>query len=333
MLTRCFRFCSILALLFVTATANAVADEPILLRFSHVVGEKTPKGIGAELFKEKAEARLPGRVRVEVYPRSMKFRDEEVLLALLFGDIELAAPSFTLFRAYNPAMQVFELPFMFDSIDHLHRFEATPTGQALLASMENRGIKGLSYWDNGPRVMSAIRPLRSPADAKGLVFRIEPSAVFQKQYDRIGATAIPMPFAMLTDALRDGLIEGQENSWSNIRSRGVQDYQKDFLETNHSFLGYMVVTNAQFWNGLPPDVRVTLEQVMREVSVEVNRIALQDANTSRSTVAATPGVTVRAPTAEEREQWRDALTPVWDDFRQDIGANVIAAAVAAGREP
>lgn len=324
----------LIAALLAAATLLAMAparaqDGPIVIRFSHVVGEKTPKGIGAELFKQRAEAKLPGRVRVEVYPLSRKYTDEEVLTAMVLGDVELAAPSFTQFRGFNRAMQVFELPFLFESTDHLHRFQQSTVGRQLLDFMLPQGIMGLAYWDNGMRAISANKPLLVPADAEGLLFRTEPSAVFQAQYQRIGVPVLPLPFSAVPDAVRDGLVQGQENSWSNIYSRGLHTLHRYFTEFDHSFLGYMVVTNADFWSGLPPDVRETLEAVLAEVTAEVNVIAREQAETDRRKAKEEGKIEILKPSPAQIEEWREAFIPVWQDFEPQIGKPIIEAAEAA----
>jgi len=317
--------------LLVLSAVSVRADDPILIRFSHVVGEQTPKGIGARLIKERVEERLPGRVRVEVHPRSQRFTDNEVLLALLFGDVELAAPSLAKFRAYSRSMQVFDLPFLFTDVDHVQRFQQSPTGRKLLDSMLPRGIKGLAYWDNGMRVISANKPLRVPSDASGLVFRIEPSSVFREQYAAMGVVGIPMPFSRVTDAIREGLVEGQENAWSNIYSRKIHTLHKNFTELRHSFLGYMVVTSAEFWDGLPADVRPVLEEVLAEVTVEVNRLAREKAGGDRERAKSEGGIQIIMPSEAERRQWIDVMKPVWKQSESQIGKAVIDAAVAAGQ--
>ncbi|MGZ8995359.1 MAG: DctP family TRAP transporter solute-binding subunit [Rhodospirillales bacterium] len=304
-------------------------DRPIVIRFSHVVDERTPKGIGAELFKQSAEARLPGRVVVEVYPQARRYTDEEVLTAMALGDVELAAPSFTQFRGFNRAMQVFELPFLFENVDHLHRFQDSIIGRQLLDFMLPQGIMGLAYWDNGMRTISANKPLLVPADAEGLLFRTEPSAVFQAQYQRIGVSVLPLPFRAVPDAIREGLIEGQENSWSNIYSRGIHTLHKVFTELDHSFLGYMVVTNSDFWTALPADVRTTLEAVLAEVTAEVNTIAREQAETDRQKAMDEGRVEILKPTPAQLDEWREAFTAVWPDFEPQIGKEIIDAAIAA----
>ena len=310
-------------------TAPSAAQDPIVIRFSHVVAENTPKGAGTLMFKRLVEERLAGRVRVEVYPRSQRFNDDQVLLALLFGDVEMAAPSLAKFRAYSRALQVFDLPFLFEDVDHVHRFQNGPAGQALLQSMRNRGIEGLAYWENGMRVISAAKPIRHPADVRDLLFRIEPSSVFQEQWTRVGAVGIAMPFSRVTDAIRDGIVDAQENAWSNIRSRGIHHLHRHFTEMEHSYLGYMVVASTEFWNGLPADVRGVLEETLAEVTVEVNRRARAQAEADRRAVMDAEAVTVIQLTEAEKDPWREALSPLWDRFEAEIGRDVIAAARAA----
>jgi C4-dicarboxylate-binding protein DctP len=319
----------LIAVLFCISTNAAMASEPIVIRFSHVVSENTPKGIGAKLFKERAEARLPGRVRVDLYPGAQKFNDSEVVLALLFGDVEMAAPSFAKLTTFNKALRIFDLPFVFPNMGAYHRFVDSPAGQNLLEGKLPAGIRGLAYWDNGVRVMTAKRALRTPGDADGLVFRIEPSVVLQAQYSRIGAIPQPMPFGRLRDAVRDGVIDAQENTWSNIASKQIQRMHPFVTDLNHSVLGYMVIVSDEFWSGLPDDIRATLDQIIAELSVELRIIADDHAIRMRDEIAATDGVTIVTPSSAELAQWRDALCPVWDQFEADIGAATLAEAVNA----
>lgn len=309
---------------------SARAEEPILIRFSHVVGENTPKGKGAEMFKQRVEERLAGKVSVEIYPRSLKFNDDEVFMALLFGDVEMAAPSFSKFRSYAPVLKVFDLPFLFTDVEHLHRFQQSSMGKQLLQTMLPVGIEGLAYWDNGMRAISANKPLIVPADAKGLVMRIEPSDVIQQQYARIGVVGVPMPFSQVYDAIKQGVVEGQENSWSNIQNRQIQTLQKHFTELDHSFQGYMVIASQDFWEDLPDDIRSELTEILAEVTIEVNRIAAEQAASDRRKVAESEGVEIITPSEKDVQLWRDAMTPVWSQFEPEIGQVVIDAAVAAG---
>ena len=305
--------------------------EPIVIRFAHVAHEGAPKGIGAKLLQKRVEERLAGKVVVKVYPRSLKYNDNQVLLRLLLGDIELAAPSFSKFRSFTKKIQIFDVPFLFKDLEAVHRFQAGPAGRELLDSMKDKKLKGLTFWDNGFRVISARRPIRLPADLKGLVFRIEPSAVIAAQYNAIGVTPIPMPYKDLREAAQVGLINGQENTWSNIVSKGIYDFQRHYTEIDHTFQGYVLVTSDDFWNGLPPDIRATLEEILKEVSVEVNRIAKSGQANARQKVLQTGKVKVTEVTDAEMKVWRETLRPIRQQFEGEIGKALLEAADAANR--
>lgn len=300
--------------------------QPITIRFSHVVGENTPKGIGAKMFKEAVEKRLAGKVVVEIYPKSQKYTDEQAILGLLFGDVEMAAPSFTKFRKFSKTLQVFDLPFLFENVEEVHKFQQSAAGQKLLSSMEDRGIKGLTYWDNGMRVISAKKPIKNPADLDGLTFRIEPSFVFQKQYARFGAIANPMPFRRLHDALRVGIVDGHENAWSNMLSRKLHLLRPYFTEVGHSYLGYMVVTSVNFWNTLPADIRTELETILSEITVTVNTLALEKEMNDKKAIMSDAKVQVITLDEAAKKEWRDALIPLWAEFENDIGKEIMDAA-------
>ena len=315
-------------LLFRTENLEAVDGDIIKIRFSHVVAENTPKGQGALLFKKLAEERLAGKVEIEILPDSVRFTDEQVLLGLLFGDVEIAAPSLAKFRRFSKSIQIFDLPFLFDDLEQVHQFQTGAIGKSLLDSMLSRGIKGLSYWDSGMRVISANRQLKAPADLANLLFRIEPSAVIETQYRSLGANTFVLPFNRVYDALKLGLVDGQENSWSNIASRKFYQVQSHLVETNHSFQGYMVVTSVHFWESLPPEIRDTLKQILDEVSLEVNRSSVEKQRDSRELVLKAMGKDrVYNLNNDERAAWRSAMQPIWEKFRSEIGDEVIDAAV------
>lgn len=320
-----------LAVLCAVLTGGARAEEPIVLRFSHIVSANDPKGIGAELFRKRVEERLADKVQVQVFPGGELFTDEQIFEALWFRDVHLAAPSLSKFRNLTKRLQVFDLPFLFEDVEAVHRFQDSETGQHLLNAAIDKGIKGLAYWDNGMRVLSAPQPLRRPEDAAGLKFRIEPSAVIEAQYETLDALPVRLPFGRVYDALSSGLVDAQENSWSNSYSQKFHRFTKNFTETDHSFLGYMVIVNVLFWESLPPDIRTELEKILAEVSVEVRRIAQEKAQSSRQAVIA-DGAQVLELSPAEREAWINTLKPVWQQFEADIGKEVIDAAVAAGRK-
>jgi C4-dicarboxylate-binding protein DctP len=227
-------------------------------------------------------------------------------------------------------LQVVDLPFLFDDVEAVHRFQGGPTGQLLLDSLTPTGVKALAFWDNGMRVISATRPLRMPADVQGLRFRIVPSEIIEAQYKALKAVTFEMPFSRVYETMASGLIQGGENSWSNIYASRFYEVHRYITETNHSYLGYVVATSTRFWDSLPDDIREQLTQILAEVTEEVNRIASEQARSSRQEVI-DQGVEVIELTAEEREAWVTALKPVWQQFEGEIGEEVIEAAVAANR--
>ena len=309
----------------------ASAADPISIKFAHVVAEHTPKGQGALLFKKLAEERLPGQVKVEVYPNSSLFGDGKEMEALLLGDVQLLAPSLAKFEHYSKPIQIFDLPFLFTDINALDRFQQSPQGQALLKSMEGKGITGLGYWHNGMKQLSANKALYEPKDARGLKFRVQASAVLDEQFKALRAAPRKMSFAEVYQGLQTGVVNGTENTWSNYESQNVYEVQKFFTESNHGAIDYMVITNTKFWNGLPEEVRKTLDQVMAEVTVEVNKQAEALNQTSRQRIADSGNSEIITLTPEQRELWREAMRPVWKKFESDIGPEVIAAAEQANQ--
>ncbi|GAB3368894.1 TRAP transporter substrate-binding protein [Azotobacter armeniacus] len=309
----------------------AHAADPIIIKFSHVVAANTPKGEGAQLFKKLAEERLPGKVRVEVYPNSSLFGDGKEMEALLLGDVQIIAPSLAKFEHYSKPIQIFDLPFLFDDMAAVDRFQASPAGQGLLSSMESKGITGLGYWHNGLKQLSANKPLYEPKDARGLKFRVQASAVLEEQFKAVRANPRKMSFAEVYQGLQTGVVNGAENPYSNIYSQKMHEVQKYITESNHGLLDYMVITNTKFWNGLPEDVRSELSKIMDEVSVEVNKQAeaLNQADKQRIIEAGTTEIIQLTP--EQRAKWREAMQPVWQKFEGEIGADLIKAAQTANQ--
>jgi C4-dicarboxylate-binding protein DctP len=309
----------------------AIAADPISIKFAHVVAEHTPKGQGALMFKKLAEERLPGRVKVEVYPNSSLFGDGKEMEALLLGDVQLLAPSLAKFEHYAKSIQVFDLPFLFDNIAAVDRFQQSPEGQALLKSMEGKGITGLGYWHNGMKQLSANKALYEPKDARGLKFRVQASAVLDEQFKTLRAAPRKMSFAEVYQGLQTGVVNGTENTWSNYESQNVHEVQKFFTESDHGAIDYMVITNTKFWNGLPEDVRTSLNAIMAEVTVEVNKQAeaLNQASKQRISAAGTSEVITLTP--EQRQLWRETMRPVWKKFESAIGADLIKAAEQANQ--
>ncbi|WP_419735871.1 TRAP transporter substrate-binding protein [Pseudomonas sp. COR18] len=303
----------------------AQAADPIVIKFAHVVAENTPKGQGALLFKKLAEERLPGRVKVEVYPNSSLFGDGKEMEALLLGDVQMLAPSLAKFEQYTRQVQIYDLPFLFNDLAAVDRFQGAQ-GKALLTSMQDKGILGLAYWHNGLKQLSANKPLRVPADARGQKFRVQASSVLEEQFKAIRANPRKMSFAEVYQGLQTGTVNGTENTWSNYESQKVNEVQKYFTESNHGLIDYMVITNSKFWGGLPPDVRSELEKIMGEVTVEVNRQAEALNQSARQKIVDARTSEIITLTPEERAQWREAMKPVWKKFEGEIGADLIEAA-------
>jgi C4-dicarboxylate-binding protein DctP len=326
-----------MALLLVLSACSGGSNPaaPIKIKFSHVVAETTPKGIGAIKFKQLVEQRLAGKVVVEVFPNSQLYGDDKEMEALLLGDVQLIAPSLAKFGKYTKKLQVFDLPFLFDDLSAVERFQKGPMGKQLLSTMANAGFLGLGYWHNGMKQLSANKPLRLPTDAKGVKFRIQQSDVLQAQFEALGANPQKLAFAEVYNALQTGVVDGAENPWSNIYSKKIHEVQKYFSETSHGVLDYLIVTRTSFWTGLPADIRTELEKILAEVTEEVNKRAFDLEIENRQKVIDfgkdTKKTEVLTLTKEELAQWREAMKPVWQKFEKDIGKDVIDAALAANQ--
>jgi C4-dicarboxylate-binding protein DctP len=316
------------ALVALSGPAVQAAD-PIVIKFSHVVADATPKGQGALMFQKLVAERLGGKVKVEVYPNSQLFGDAKEMEALALGDVQIIAPSLSKFDKFTKQLQVFDLPFLFNDIAAVDRFQKSPEGKKLLRSMEKKGFIGLGYWHNGMKQLSAKKPFRVPADLSGLKFRIQQSDVLVAQFRALKANPQKMAFSEVYQALQTGTVDGQENTWSNIYSQKFYEVQDTVLESNHGLIDYMIVVNAGFWKKLPADVRGTLESIMDEVTDKVNAIALSLNERDKKRIADAGKAKIVKPTAAEVAEWRKAMAPVWQKFERQIGADLIKAASAA----
>lgn len=305
----------------------ARAQSPLVLKFSHVVAEKTPKGQAAMKFKEVAEKKLPGKVEVQVFPNSQLFGDAKELEALLLGDVQFIAPSLSKFDRYTKKVQLFDLPFLFDDVAAVDRFQASSKGKALLESMKPRGLLGLAYWHNGMKELSTNKErLQRPEDVKGLKFRIQQSDVLEAQFRALGANPQKMAFSEVYQALQTGVVDGQENTWSNIYSQKFFEVQKTIAETNHGVIDYMVVTNAKWWDGLPADVRKGLSEAMAEATVHGNKVAGELNADDRKKIADAGKAKIQKLTKDDVAAWRKTMEPVWKKFEGEIGRDLIDAA-------
>jgi len=305
------------------------AADPILIKFSHITADSTPKGQGALLFKKLVEERLPDQVKVEVYPNSSLYGDGKEMEALLLNEVQMLAPAPSKLEQYTKQLQLFDLMFLFDDVAAAQRFQQSDKGKAMLKSMEDKGITGLAYWLNGMRQFTANKPLREPGDARGLKFRVQPSDLQAAQYSALRAVPRKMAFDEIYQGLQTGVVNAQDNPWSNIYSQKYYEVQKYMTESNHGIGNYLLITNTQFWSSLPAPVRTELEQIIEEVTVEVNRQAEALNEKAKQNIIDTGKSDILVLTEEQRNAWRDAVRPAWKKFEAKIGTDLIEAAEAA----
>ena len=308
----------------------SAADAPIVIKFSHVVSPDTPKGKGALRFKELAEERTQGRVKVEVYPNSQLYKDKEEMEALQLGSVQMLAPSLAKFGPLGiKDFEVFDLPYIFKDTPAFRAVTEGSVGQMLLAKLEPKGIKGLGYWDNGFDVMTANKPLRKVSDFKGMKMRIQSSKVLDAEMRALGAIPQVLAFSELYQALQTGVVDGTENTPSNVFTQKVYEVQKHVTVSNHAHIAYAVITNKKFWENLPPDIRKTLEGAMRDATMYANAIADTENKVAIDKITASGRTTVYALTPAEVEEWRKALVPVHKEMEGRVGKATIDAVYKA----
>lgn len=318
--------CSAVALSTLPVFAHAACDSgERVVKFSHVTAVAGhPKGEMVAAFAERFDEQFDGKMCMEVFPNSTLFNDDKVLEALMLGDVQLAAPDVGKFDAYTQQLQVFNLPFLFDSTEAVQAFTETEQGEELLMSMESSGIIGLGWIFNGMRQFSANRPLLEPQDAVGLKFRATTSDVTEAMIAALDATPQALAFAEVYGALQTGVVDGQENTWSNIYTGKFYEVQDGVTETNHQFLTYLIVTSPEFLDSLGDD-RDAFTALIDGVSAEYNALA-NEANAASRQAIIDNGGTVRELTDEQRAAWVDVMKPVWAQFEDAIGTDVIEAA-------
>jgi C4-dicarboxylate-binding protein DctP len=306
------------------AVGPASAQQPIIIKFSHVVASDTPKGKGADKFKELAEKYTDGKVKVEVYTNSTLYKDKEELEALQLGAVQMLAPSLAKFGPIGiKEFEVFDLPFILPNKEALRRVTDGPLGKRLLTLLEPKGMIGLAYWDNGFKDMSANKPLHMPADFKGLKIRIQSSKVLEAEIRALGAIPQVMAFSEVYQALQTGVVDGAENPPSNIYTQKMHEVQKYIMLSEHGYVGYAVIVNKKFWEGLPADIRSQLEKAMTEATAYTNSIAQKENDDAMETMKKS-GLTQIVPlTAEEKQAWRTALLPVYQEMAARVGQGTI----------
>lgn len=309
--------------------AGPVLAKPVVIKFSHVVAENTPKGQMANKFKDLIAERLGDKVVVEVYPNSQLFSQNKVLEAILLGDVQMSAPAMSVFGRYTKQLELYDLPFLFKDIDAVNRFQASEAGQGMMMSMEKKGLIGLGYLHNGMKQLSSSKPLQVPADASGLKFRIMSSDVLAAQFKAIKATPLKKPFSEVFTLLQTRAIDGQENTWSNIYSKKFFEVQPYITESNHGLLDYMVVTSTEFWMGLDDALRMEIKKALDEAIVFGNQVAAEKSDTDKQKIIDSNRCKILELSTEERAQWVEVMKPVWGKFEKKIGKDLIDAAYSA----
>jgi C4-dicarboxylate-binding protein DctP len=313
------------AITLLNATA-AVAEKPVVIKFAHVVAENTPKGLMAERFKDLVEEKTDGAILVEVYPNSQLFGDDKVLEAMLLGDVQMAAPALSKFSRYTDVLALYDLPFLFTDLDAVDRFQQSEQGQAMLDSIASKGLMGLGYLHNGMKQLSSSQPLRVPADAAGLKFRIMSSEVLEAQFEALDAAPLKKPFSEVFTLLQTRAIDGQENTWSNIYSKKFFEVQPYITESNHGLLDYMVATSKAFWSSLSDEQRAQVREALDEALHYGNQVARDKAIEDKQKIADSGRSQIIELSADERAQWVEVMKPVWGQFEDEIGAELIEAA-------
>ena len=307
------------------AVRTARAQSPVLIKFSHVVAPDTPKGRAADKFKELAEQRTNGAVKVEVYPNSQLYKDKEEVEMLQLGAVQMLAPSTSKFGPLGvKEFEAFDLPYIFPNEAALRRVTEGPIGQGLFKKLESKGIQGLAYWDNGFKIMTSNRPMHLPSDLKGLKIRIQSSRVLEAQFKVVGALPQVMAFSDLYQALQTGVVDGEENTASNVYTQKLHEVQKHATLSYHGYIGYAVIVNKPFWDGLAPDVRKTLDGAMADATKFEQDGTQKDNDDALAAIKASGKTEIYTPTADELAAWRKAFDPVQKEMASRVGRDLIA---------
>jgi len=303
-------------------------EQPIVIKFSHVTAEDSPKGLAARRFAQLVRERTKGRVEVQVFANSMLFKDGEELEALRENQVQLIAPATSKIVGLAPQWQVLDIPYLFPSVEAVHRFVDGPARAELFGSFTAQGLQPLAFWDSGFKQMTNnTRPLVHPSDFEGLRFRVMiNSPVLEAQFRALGADAVPLPFSEVYSALEAHRVDGQENTFSNIVSMKLYEVQPYLTISDHGFLGYVVLANKDFWDGLPPDVRSVLEATLAEVTVWEREQAVAIERRMMAYLENEEHIAIHRQAAAEKQEWKDALAPVSQKFKREVSATLIEAA-------
>lgn len=313
-----------IAMVLGLASVHAQADDPIVIKFSHVAAIDTPKGQAAEYFKKQAETLTEGKVKVEIYPNSMLFKDKEELEALQMGSVQMLAP---VVGKLGPAgikeFEAFDLPYLFTDLNAVHRVTKGEIGKSLLTKLDQRGMVGLGYWDAGFRVLSSNKPIHTPDQIKGQKIRINSSKVNQAIISSVGAIPQTMPFSEVYQALQTGVVDGADGNLTNLYTQKQYEVQKHVTLTEHTYSGYVILVNKDFWNKLSEDIRGKLQQAVQEASDFNEKAVIDDDKKALEAIKASGKTEVYTPTPEEKELWVKAMLPVQDQLAERVGKDLV----------
>lgn len=325
-----YRYILGLVFLFLFSAGNTWAA-PVVIKFAHLLEPDTPKGFLAETFKKEIEKRLPGEVEVEIYPRGELYNGSEVIGAVMNNDVQMASPALSKFTSYTRKLEIFDLPFLFEDLEAAQKFQASAYGKDLLVHMRSQGILGLGYLHNGMKQLLSDRPLRRPEDAVGMNFRVMPSDVLAAQFEAVGANSMKAAFPDLPRLMQEGSINGHESSWSLIYTHKLYELQPYITNSDHGYLGNMVVVSTKFWDTVSPEMRKEIQEALKLAITKANTLAYIKTANDHFKVFQNGNITMLALTESERRRWVDTMRPVWDRFAPEVGMDMINAAEASNR--
>lgn len=294
-------------------------DTQITIHLSHVVAENTPKGLAASKFAELVEKKTEGEVKVHVYPNASLYNDENEFKALQDGEVEMIIPTFSKMTTYLPQWQVLDLPYLFDTDEEVHDVLTGPIGEQLLEELKPYQVKGLAFWHNGfKHLTSADYPIHTYENLQGLRIRTMPSKTLEKQFETLGAIPVPLSFSEVFNDLEAHAIEAQENTASNIYSKGFYKVQQYMTLTKHGILGYSVLMNEKFWESLPAKIQKQITEAMKETTDwQFEQAVLMNEKDLRK-LQQLDDFEIYEMSAEERARFKEKLAPVYDYYFTNI---------------
>ncbi|MCT8138730.1 TRAP transporter substrate-binding protein [Anaerobacillus sp. CMMVII] len=299
-------------------------NEKYTLKFSHVVAKNTPKGHAAAYFAELVKEKTDGWVEIQLFPNGVLYDAQEEFEALKKGDVHIIAPAFSEVTIHDRKWTALDLPYLFDNEIMVEQAFEGRIGELLLESFAKKGFMGIAFWDNGfKQLTNNVKPIIYPEDITGLSFRVMPSEALFKTYRILGARAVTYPFNDVYNVLRDGIVDGQENTLSNIYSKGFYQQQRYMTISNHNYLGYVVLVEPEFWSTLPERHQSSIQEAMDEVTMWLRKHAMELNNDMLQRISSTGITEIHEQSEEEKDQWRKVLKPLYDEYETIIGKELM----------